>query len=116
MWTGGRWSAGLVALAYLAFAGVAWRLVATASGADCGCFGASRSPLTRAHVVVDLVFAATAAVGLGWPPTGLQQGWVTDRGDVLLVGVSAIVLAALGYLLFTAFPPLLARRTAVQAR
>lgn len=113
IWTGGRLFSGLVALAYLAFAMVAGRLIWTSLDADCGCFGAARSPLTGVHVVVDLVFAAAAATGLIWPPTGLRDPSVAGVGGTLLVAGSGLLLAGLGYLLFTAFPALLRERAAV---
>ncbi|GGM18433.1 MauE/DoxX family redox-associated membrane protein [Nakamurella endophytica] len=107
-WHGGRLGAGLVAAAFVAFAAVVIRLRRAGSGAACGCLGRDDTPASGQHAAVDLLFAGLAGVGLALPPTGLAAGGAAP--GVLAAGA---VLAALGYLLFAAVPPLQAARRKV---
>jgi hypothetical protein len=77
-----------VAAWYLLLAAVASRLSRRAPGTACGCLGAARAPVTRAHVALDLAAAAVAVVasGAGSP--------LARAGDLPLAGVPHIVLAA----------------------
>ncbi len=105
---GGRWTSALLALAYGLLALMAARLLAVAAGTGCGCFGASRAPISRWHLVLDLAFAAAAAVAVVVPAPGLPEaardlGW---QGALLIVLVGLLGYAA--YLMTTALPSLTA--------
>ncbi len=106
---GGRLGAGLLALAYLGFAGFS-ALVRKRAGstASCGCFGASDAPVTSLHVGVDLAVAAVVAVGVVDPVPGLA----TAMGETPLAGLPflgfTVLLAWLLQVLLTALPELLA--------
>jgi hypothetical protein len=58
--TGARWSAALLAAAYLVFA-VTVAMAERRGAASCGCFGAADAPPSGVHVVTNLVSAAVAA-------------------------------------------------------
>ncbi|RIJ70874.1 hypothetical protein D1871_16895 [Nakamurella silvestris] len=103
---GNRPSAAVVLAAYLTLTVVAVHLVRADSAADCGCFGAARSPMNRTHVVVDLGFTIAAATAVVAPPGSLAEAWGEQNTAglpyLLLVGALTVV----GYLLFTALPAL----------
>ena len=58
--TGARWSAALLAVAYLVFAGTVV-LARRKGAASCGCFGAADAPPSSVHVGTNLVSAGVAA-------------------------------------------------------
>ena len=81
--------AALVAVSYFAFAALL-AVVRSRGGAlaSCGCFGRPDTPVTVAHVVIDLVLGLSAAVVAGAGPSG----WIVSvlagqpgRGAPLLV-------------------------------
>ena len=106
---GGPVPAALLAISYLLLAVVAWRMISLAPGQDCGCFGTSSEPSSWSHVVVNVVNAVAAVVGVlavvfAQPSLGdlvEQQG----AQSLLLLGGS-VLLAWLGYLALTALPAL----------
>ena len=104
---GGAVAAGLVALAYLGFAGFAALLShRTRNTASCGCFGASDAPVGTVHVVVDLVAAALCAAAALDPTTGLAQATSeTPWARVPFYGLTAL-LAWATYLSLTLLPEL----------
>lgn len=112
---GNRLTAALVALAYLAFAAVAARLISVTAGAEpCGCFGETDTPTTGVHVAVDVAAAAAAAVAVAMPAGSVldlpaRQPW---HGVPFLA--ATLALAWLGYLAFTALPELLSARQLVE--
>jgi len=103
---GSRPAVAAVVGAYLALTMAAILLVRADAVADCGCFGAARSPMNRTHVMVDVAFTVGAAVSLFEAPGSLlsavsSQAW---SGVPYLLLVAA--LAVSGFLLFTALPAL----------
>jgi len=105
---GGPVTAALLALAYGLLALVAARLLAVAAGADCGCFGASSTPISRWHLVLDLGLAAAAVVAVLLPAPGLPEAVsaMSWQGGLLVVLVGLLAYAA--YLVTTALPSLAA--------
>lgn len=98
---GGRVAAAIVAVAYVAFAGIV--LFARRRGLrSCGCFGARSAPPSLVHVVVDVASAAVALAAMattdvGPPPVadGLGGfGWagVVVAGLVLLATILVVVV------------------------
>lgn len=110
---GGRLGAALITGAYLVLAAVSWRLAG--NGADCGCFGAVRSPMTRTHVVVNVAFTVTAAASLIDPPWALQPILAGQPWAGLPYLAAVLGLTALCYLVFTALPALQQDRTLVES-
>lgn len=113
---GGRVPAALLALTYLIFTAVAVRLLAQGGSASCGCFGAADSPISVAHVVLDLV-AAGVGVAAVLAPAGAGAG-LPDLGSTtaLTAGLQILLLAWLGYLTITSLPALAAARRLEEAR
>lgn len=108
---GGRTGAGLVALAYLGFAGFSLLVMRRARGrASCGCFGSSDAPLGVLHVVIDGLLAAVALVLVASPVRGL----LAEAGDTPLAGVPfvglVLLIAWLVQVSLTTLPALLAAR------
>jgi hypothetical protein len=105
---GGPWAAALLAVAYLALAAMAARLLAVAAGTSCGCFGGTGTPISRWHLVMDLGFAAAALLAVALPTPGLplavvETGW---QGGLLVALVALLAYAA--FLMTTALPGLAA--------
>ncbi len=105
--TGGTLAAGLMALAYLGFAGFSALVIKRSRGkASCGCFGASGAPLTQLHVVVDLTIAAVCVVAAAASVPSI----VTVAADTPLAGAPflgfTILLAWLVQVVLTAVPEL----------
>lgn len=115
--TGSRWSAALLASAYLLFVGVALVLVKRgATGTSCGCFGSASSPVGLPHVLLTAVALAAAAATCA-RPTGAFGGVFTAASTDAIVGALQIgLLAWLGYLSITALPALAAARRPEEAR
>ncbi|HEX8972392.1 MauE/DoxX family redox-associated membrane protein, partial [Oryzihumus sp.] len=93
-------TAGLVAVAYLAFTGfVGLALARGGVIASCGCFGKPDTPPTRAHLLVTALLAGAAAATAVAPPTGLltaQPGQLVTAGYAVLVAFLAwLVIAVL---------------------
>lgn len=84
------WAAAALAVVYAGFAAFVLRLRRTDATAGCGCFGAASVPPGRAHVVVNIASAVTAAA--------IAVAGVPDIVEVFDAGVGA----AAGYLLLLA--------------
>ncbi|MFP5317141.1 MAG: MauE/DoxX family redox-associated membrane protein [Acidimicrobiia bacterium] len=101
---------GLVAAFYLGFAGfVARALTQDAAVDDCGCFGASDSPPSLLHLVVD-VAAAGVAVAVALGPGGYSLPSALDGqplGGVPFLTL-AVVAAGLAYAVLAVLPRTLA--------
>jgi methylamine utilization protein MauE len=92
----GHAAALLVAVVYVGVAVVALRLLRQSPATPCGCLGASNSPASRAHVVVNgaaALIAVAAAFG-GSPLAGISELPLAGVPFVVLV-VCAARLAAL---------------------
>jgi hypothetical protein len=113
---GGRVAPTALAVLYLVFAAVAWRLVRVGQASSCGCFGRLSAPATPVHVTADLAAAAvaagaavTAAPGL----TGLDAGGPLPQVTVLaLVAVGTWLAVAI----LTVLPATLVAARRVPAR
>lgn len=102
---GGRIAAGLMAVAYLGFAGFTARVVARSGAtASCGCFGVQEAPANRLHVALNLAAAAMVATAVIWPTDGVLDVLAAQP----LAGVPFLVLtgliAWLWYVLYTVVP------------
>ncbi len=101
---------GLVAVAYLAFAGfVALALLRDSPIASCGCFGRDDTPPSVTHIVLNLAAAAVAVAVAVRPGSGIP-GVVADQPGL---GIPFVLMTAgcgfLVYLAFTRLPRTLAR-------
>jgi hypothetical protein len=71
---GGRLGAALTTLAYLGFAGFAWKLASASRRAvPCGCFGSGSAPVGPLHVGVNLALAAAGIAALVRPADGIAS-------------------------------------------
>ncbi len=104
---GGRFGAGSIAAAYLAFALFAAVVQRRSRGqASCGCFGSSSAPVGTLHVVVNVAVAAGAAAAMVDPTPGIGRVAVdTPLAGVPFVAFTAL-LAWLLQVLLTAVPEL----------
>lgn len=101
---GGTVPTALLAGAYGAFAVFAQRQ--RRDGSDCGCFGATGTPVTAAHVWVNTVFACVA-VGAAITPASELTTLVSQQPIVAFaVAVLIVVATNLVRLLLTAAPDL----------
>jgi hypothetical protein len=101
--TGGRVAAGALTALYLGFAVVgALTLRRGDPSASCGCTGRDDTPVTPAHVLISLGFAAAGVAAVVRPP-GVPAG---PLGTELLVAVFGVVAAWLGWLGITGLPAL----------
>ncbi len=80
----------ILALAYATFAGVSGYLLRTGQG-SCGCFGEVDAPLSRVHVVTDVVVAVAAAgAAVTAPPVpGTGVEWVL-LGLLVVTGAAVV--------------------------
>src|SRR5205085_4543178 len=80
-----------VAVVYGALAIAAWRLLVRSPGTACGCLGASDTPVTATHVVVNLAGAILAALAAanGSPLTAVGSGVGSRLAFIVLVGCCA---------------------------
>jgi hypothetical protein len=103
----------VVAASYAGFAAVV--VLALAQGAavsSCGCFGATDTPPTVAHVVVDAGAALSAlAVAMG-PGGGLRGVMASQPLDGIPLALLVVVACYLAWLALTALPRAGARATA----
>ncbi len=100
---GGRLMAGALAVTYVALLGFSWHLRRRAPGVPCGCFGASDTPPSRVHLVLDVGLAGAAAAAAVQPVPGLSRvladlGWWSVP-YVELVGVATLLVVLAGTLL-----------------
>jgi hypothetical protein len=93
-----------LALAYLVFAGVALRLLLSAPGASCGCFGAAQTPVTAVHVLITVGFAAAGVLAMFSAPG--YTLWHGYTGVVLSAQV--VLLGGLTYATLAIYPQLVA--------
>lgn len=98
--TGHALAVGTLAAAYVAFAVVAWWLLRTDRG-SCGCFGEVDAPLSRIHVVTDLVVAVAGVLALTAPPPV-----PTTVAQWLVLGLLVATGAALVRMLLVLVPAL----------
>ena len=90
-----RWQALLafvaVAAIYGALALAAWRLLVRAPGTACGCLGASDTPVTATHVVVNVAAALVAGLAAATPSpfSAVESGVWSRVAFVVLVGCCA---------------------------
>lgn len=111
---GGPAAAAVLAVAYLLLTAVAVRLLRVAPDSDCGCFGTSREPVSRLHVVVNAACALVAGTAAVLPQPSLPAalattGAATGAALVVVIGVLAALLGAL----MTALPALVSARAKV---
>ncbi|MEO9165257.1 MAG: MauE/DoxX family redox-associated membrane protein [Aquihabitans sp.] len=106
----GRIGATLVALTYLGFAGFSALLLARSRGsASCGCFGGTDSPVTRIHVILNVIIAAAVATGIGYPVPGVAD----TAADTPWAGIPfALLVVLLAWVLQVAFTTLPALQAA----
>lgn len=115
--TGSRWSAALLAAAFLLFLGVTLALVlGGATGTSCGCFGGAASPVGLPHLVVNAVALAAAAATCTRHTGALGGVLPASSVDVVVGALQVGLLAWLGYLSITALPALAAARRPEEAR
>jgi hypothetical protein len=111
--------AGLVAVSYLAFAGVvAYARSQGGALASCGCFGTPDTPATLLHVAVDVVLAvAGLLVAVNAPTSG---SILTVLAHEPLHGLPLVVVTAVGawltYLTLSVLAGLQAARVALASR
>lgn len=112
---GGRVAAALLAIAFAVFAVVAARLASGPVPVSCGCFGSADTPVTRAHVLLNL---SATGVAVGSVVVGLPAGGgLFDDSVLVAVAGSLLVglLAWVAYLSITALPALSSARRLVEA-
>ena len=98
----GRYAAGLVAAAYLAFTAFVARVL-TRGGVlgSCGCFGKPDTPATRTHLALTALAALTAVAVAVDPPTG---AWADLDGATLTTAGFAVVLGFLAWQVMAVLP------------
>lgn len=112
---GGATSAALLGVSYLLLTLVALRMITTAPGADCGCFGSSAEPIGPSHLVVNIACLLVAAAAVFVPQPGVLAEGESQGMSTLLVLALAALLAFVCAALMTSFPALLAQRAKVAA-
>lgn len=113
---GGRWTAALLAAAYLAFTVIALRLATQPADTSCGCFGAVDSPVGVAHVALNVVSVAAAGSAAARPVGPLGGLLGHDAVVTFVAGTQVQLLAWLGYLAITALPALASARRLEETR
>lgn len=86
-----------VGIIYGALAVAAWRLFVRSPGTACGCIGASDTPVTATHIVVNvaaMIAAVLATAAGGSPLTAVGSDLWSRVAFVLLVGCCAWLVAA----------------------
>lgn len=86
----GRYAAGLVAAAYLAFTAFVARVL-TRGGVlgSCGCFGKPDTPATRTHLALTALAAGTALAVAVDPPTAAWGD--VDGATITTAGLAAVI-------------------------
>ena len=100
---GGVLPAALLCVAYITFAGFAWRQ--SRKGEGCGCFGEATAPATTLHVAINVLGAALAALAVVWPPPPLLFP-ASGAVATLLTAALAVLGALVVRLALTALPEL----------
>lgn len=113
--TGARAALALLAAAYLVFAAVTVRLIASGQRASCGCFGRADAPVGTAHLVLNAAAAAVALAGVVRPPGRWGGAFGADVLPGLIALAQAGLLAYAAFLSITALPALAAARRRVRA-
>lgn len=92
---GGVVGAALSTLTYAVLAGIAARQ--RAEQIDCGCFGVRLYPVSRLHVMLNLVIAAGSALGLAAPlhtltMVGQDAGFLAQFSALVVIGTGVWIL------------------------
>jgi hypothetical protein len=97
-----RATAAVLAAAYVTFAGVA--AVLSGQRVGCGCFSEADTPVSRVHVVANLVLGAVAAAAAVASPRGL--GWMATQpaGTGVALGIGIAGAACAVVLVYTEVP------------
>lgn len=112
-----RLGAGLVALAYLGFAGFSALLLRRSRGtASCGCFGGTDSPITRVHVVLNVIIAAAVVATLADPVPGVGAVAAETPWAGIPFALLVVLLAWVLQVAFTTLPALQAATRAAPPR
>jgi hypothetical protein len=99
-----------VALCYLGFAGyVAHSLRAPGVPASCGCSGRDDTPVTGAHLALNIAFGLAAAVAAAAGTSPLLRG-APAPAALVAASALAVVAACAGWLVVTVHPQLVAAR------
>lgn len=98
----GRYAAGLVAAAYLAFTAFVARVL-TRGGVlgSCGCFGKPDTPATRTHLVLTALASLTALAVAVDPPSAV---WADVDGAMAATAGFAVVLGFLAWQVMAVLP------------
>ena len=113
----GRLGAALVALAFLGFAGFSALLLTRSRGkASCGCFGGVDSPITRIHVVLNIVLAAAVAACIANPVPSVTATAADTPWAGLPFALLVVLLAWVLQVAFTTLPALQAAERAAPPR
>lgn len=98
----GRYAAGLVAAAYLAFTAFVGRVL-TRGGVlgSCGCFGKPDTPATRTHLVLTALASLTALAVAVDPPSAV---WADVDGAMAATAGFAVVLGFLAWQVMAVLP------------
>jgi hypothetical protein len=109
-------TAAALAVVYAAFALFSWRLLVRSDArASCGCFGQAEAPVTRLHVVLNVVAAVTCAAAVAWPTGDVAA----VLGDQPLAGLPFVALTALAgwlwYVMLEVIPDLQAALQSVSS-
>lgn len=113
----GRLGAVLVTLAYLGFASFSALLLQRSRGkASCGCFGGTDSPVTRIHVVLNVIIAAAVAATIASPVPAVATAAADTPWSGLLFALLVVLLAWVLQVAFTTLPALQAAERATPPR
>jgi hypothetical protein len=86
--------AGAAAVLFGAFATLVALQLRAGSRRSCGCLGSASTPASRAHVAVDLAFAALCCIAVVAPPTPLDALHHPVSGAVVALGAAVAAWAA----------------------
>lgn len=103
---GGPWAAAVLALTYSALAVVARQLMREGPDRDCGCFGPASEPVSRAHLVVNVLGAAIGLAAVLAPVPGVGPAMIENPWETMVLLAGAVVLSRLGQLAMTTLPAL----------
>lgn len=113
----GRLGALLVSVTFLGFAAFSGLLLARSRGkASCGCFGGTDSPITRIHVVLNVIVAAAVATCIARPVSGVADTAAETPGAGLPFALLIVLLAWVLQVAFTTLPALQAAERAAPPR
>ena len=113
----GRLGALLVTVAYLGFAGFSALLLSRSRGrASCGCFGGTDSPITRVHVVLNVIIAIAVATCIARPAPDVTAVAADTPWAGLPFALLVVLLAWVLQVAFTTLPALQAAERAAPPR